>query len=682
MDYNDLESQFEEDSNKIFRNNVENYTPNDYDFLKQLNQMFGNAMSAKGLNTLDPLYANFFHYNKMSMRGNADFPRVTRTYVFFTRPELNFSFENINSVPFFKWLYSKRIGKMIFAALTDPDYFIYAPSAMNNTSIDFTTLNEALSAWIKTQKALEKQVANGVNDDNWKAEMSSLSDGDTPGKSMFSDDNIVKNGADSGIEASAKAAIDKENSSDAGMDDTQNSNLPTDAEIGGLIDDVSMESLLERQNQMASIFNTLYGGESKNGANGFNSGMTSKAAILGMTPAELNKNNLTLAKYALRDTHNSPNDRFTYTTPFIPLLQNTCTQLTGAKDFELQEHQYEEDEFSGKMTVPTGMDEIFGPGSFTTNHEDILYGPVSLLYMVWVLYIHYVSRGYIMPTREHITERILDYTCSAYVMVIGDDGRRIERFGKYTGCYPTTFPLSQQLDHNLQVEPDMLQKLSISWKYNRYEPMDPQIFTDFNFLSESEWLVKLNPALWEDLYNRYSSVTANMFIKLYGGSGKNPKSEVQKIMLRNLKRPEGLWEMIDDKDRGMSGKLPPALIEPLNDFSEINMINNFWGGYPYIVNGTELCWVLPQYGKLQGVNRDKFNKSGKQVLDDNNSNNIEDMTKTKSGYDDLAGSISSAAEVVKADSIAGNASSSYLDKGMSSTKNLGVLNNNKSFGMI
>ena len=92
MDYNDLESQFEEDSNKIFRNNVENYTPNDYDFLKQLNQMFGNAMSAKGLNTLDPLYANFFHYNKMSMRGNTDFPRVTRTYVFFTRPELNFSF--------------------------------------------------------------------------------------------------------------------------------------------------------------------------------------------------------------------------------------------------------------------------------------------------------------------------------------------------------------------------------------------------------------------------------------------------------------------------------------------------------------------------------------------------------------------------------------------------------------
>ncbi len=658
MNYKDLETDFEKDSNELFKNNIEEYTPNDFNFLQQLNQMFGNAMSAKGLNTLDPLYANFFYYNKMSMRGNVDLPRVTRTYVFFTRPELNFSFENINSVPFFKWLYSKRIGKMIFSALTDPDYFINAPSALNNTTIDYSKLNEGLTNWIKAQKELEKKVSQGIADydENWKAEMESMSDGDSPGKSMFTDDEIAE-GKDSGIEASAKEAIDKEYSSDSGMDDTKGSNLPTDAEIDGLIDDVSMESLLERQKQMTTIFQNLY----DNKSSVIEAGITSKADIIGMTAAEVDKGNLILAKYALKDTHNSGNDKFIYTTPFIPLLQNTCTQLTGAKDFELQEHQYEEDEFSGKMTIPTGMDEIFGPGSFTTNHEDILYGPVSLMYMVWILYIHYVSRGYIMPTREHITERILDYTCSAYVLVIGDDGRRIERFGKYTGCYPTTFPLSQQLDHNLQVEPDMLQKVSISWKYNRYEPMDPQIFTDFNFLSETEWLVKLNPALWENLYDRDSSVSGNMFLKLYGGSGKKT-SEVEKIRLRNMKRPEGLWELVEPRNRGMSGKLPPALIEPLNDSSEINMINNFWGGYPYIVNGNELCWVLPQYSQRQGVNRDKFNKSGSHVPISSGSNDNSDMTKVKTGYDDLAGSLSSSTEVVKEYKIAGNASGSYLDK--------------------
>lgn len=641
MDYDNLESQFEEDSNKIFKNNVESYSQNDKDFLSALNQMFGNAMSAKGLNTLDPLYANFFHYNKMSMRGNVDLPRVTRTYVFFTRPELNFSFENINAIPFFKWLYSKRIGKMIFAALTDPDYFIYAPAAMNNTAIDFSKMNEALTAWIKAQKELEKKVSNHNSyDEAWQAEMASLSNGDDkPGKSMF-DDSAIMNGGDNGIEASAKAEID------------------------GLIDDVSMEALLDRQNKMKGIFDSLYGSTTN-----INSGVTSKAAILGMTPNAIERNDLILAKYALRDTHNTPNDKFNYTTPFIPLLQNTCTQLTGAKDFELQEHTYEEDEFSGKMTIPTGMDEIFGPGSFTTNHEDILYGPVSLLYMVWVLYIHYVSRGYIMPTREHITERILDYTCSAYVFVIGDDGRRIERMGKYTGCYPTTFPLSQQLDHNLQVEPDMLQKVSITWKYNRYEPMDPQIFTDFNFLSETEWLVKLNPALWEDLYDRTSSVTANMFLKLYGGADKKPQTESEKIMLRNLKRAEGLWEIVKKEDRGMSGKLPPALIEPTDDFSEINMINNFWGGYPYIVNGTELCWVLPQFGKLQGVNRDKFNGSGNHVLDGKNDNSktVDDPTKKKTGYDDLAGTLASV-DTSKETSDPGNASTSYINKGSPAIK--------------
>lgn len=635
MDYKTQEKQFEKDATKIFRNNTKKYTQNDYDFLKELNQMFGNALSAKGLNTLDPLYANFFHYNKMSMRGNTDLPRVTRTYVFFTRPELNFSFENINAVPFFKWLYSKRIGKMIFAALTDPDYFIYAPAAINNSTISLNELNKALSNWISAQKNLEKTASDkaaGIDSDFGDiVDKANGSNGNGSG-SMFNGDTL-RNDISSQVNST---------DNDSDMDDTFDSNLPTDGELGSMVSDVSLEKLQERQNNMKNIFQASM---SSNAGN-VNGGSAIKAQVLGFTPEELQDNNLICAKYALRDTHNSKNDKFTYTTPFIPLLQNTCTQLTGAKDFELQEHQYEEDEFNGKLSVPTGMDEIFGPGSFTTNHEDVLYGPVSLMYMVWVLYQHYVSRGYIMPTREHITERILDYTCSAYVFIIGDDGRRIERFGKYTGCYPTTFPLSQQLDHNLQVEPDMLQKISISWKYNRYEPMDPQIFTDFNFLSESEWLVKLDRALWEDLYNRKSSVSANAFLDLYGGN-KTPTSEKEKIILRDMKRAEGLWRVISENDRGMSGQLPPQLIEPLDAASEMNMINNFWGGYPYIVNGTDLCWVLPQWGKKQGIDRDKFDSNGNQILDNKtngyyNSRDIPDPSKEKTGYDDLSSMITNA----------------------------------------
>ena len=149
----EINSNFQTEFNKINKNsNARNFSTNDMNFLKEMNKLYGNAMSAKGLNLIDPIAANFFHYNKMSMRGNTDYPRVTRTHVFFTRPELNFSYENINSIPFFQWLYSKRIGKMIMTALTDPNYFINAPSMLNTSGVDKKEILE-IYAKLAQQKA-------------------------------------------------------------------------------------------------------------------------------------------------------------------------------------------------------------------------------------------------------------------------------------------------------------------------------------------------------------------------------------------------------------------------------------------------------------------------------------------------------------------------------------------------
>ena len=161
MDKTTLESEFEKDSNKIFKQNVKEYTSNDKDFLSKLAELYGNALSAKGLNVVDPVYANMFHYNKLQFRGNLDLPRVSRTYVFFTRPELNFSFENINAIPFFKWLYNKRIGKMIMAMLTDPDYFINAPGALNSLSqLSYSEINDILKDYKSMTQKNEKKISS------------------------------------------------------------------------------------------------------------------------------------------------------------------------------------------------------------------------------------------------------------------------------------------------------------------------------------------------------------------------------------------------------------------------------------------------------------------------------------------------------------------------------------------
>ena len=61
---------------------------------------------------------------------------------------------------------------------------------------------------------------------------------------------------------------------------------------------------------------------------------------------------------------------------------NTCTSVTGAKDLNIQSYEYEEDEFSSKQNVATGMDDLWSPSTLNTTFEDIAYGPVGLLFIL------------------------------------------------------------------------------------------------------------------------------------------------------------------------------------------------------------------------------------------------------------------------------------------------------------
>ena len=502
----EINSNFQTEFNKINKNsNARTFTTNDMNFLKEMNKLYGNAMSAKGLNLIDPIAANFFHYNKMSMRGNTDYPRVTRTHVFFTRPELNFSYENINSIPFFQWLYSKRIGKMIMTALTDPNYFINAPSMLNTSGVDKKEILEIYAKLAQQKAEYDYKLAQAEHVKEFANWIQKTNSGvfDAAVTSQPTNPNIggyqtAINERNKAMNLTGKISSSSISTSSVEKEEIESrfeSDLESTINLDELTDSDAMQLFSTDFKQVKAVFNqfdNVYAQHIER-INAYNNkidkGSGQRLSDLGL-------------KYAATwmNDEEGRTENFRYTTPFIPLLGNTCVSVDGAKDASMNTHTYEEDKFSSNMTVPTGFDEMWSSGSLSTSFEDLAYSPVALMMMCWLFYIHYVSRGYICTTKDHIQARVLDYTCSIYVFVLGDDGRRIERWAKYTGCYPTNFPFSQQILHNIAAEPDMLQKFSINWNFNRYEPMNPEVFTDFNFLSESEWLCKLKPAFWENSY--------------------------------------------------------------------------------------------------------------------------------------------------------------------------------------
>jgi hypothetical protein len=168
-------------------------------------------------------------------------------------------------------------------------------------------------------------------------------------------------------------------------------------------------------------------------------------------------------------------------TPFIPLFSNTCTATSGGKDINLETYETEGDFNGNKQVYVHGADETFGPGEITLSFNDLYGSPVLHMINLWVMYMHYASKGICVPRRSYIKTRTLDYTCSIYIFMLDIDGRTILRWAKYTGCFPRAVPLGE-IQHSADTSTEALRNLSVAFAYNKYEPMKPLTFLDFNVL--------------------------------------------------------------------------------------------------------------------------------------------------------------------------------------------------------
>jgi hypothetical protein len=168
-------------------------------------------------------------------------------------------------------------------------------------------------------------------------------------------------------------------------------------------------------------------------------------------------------------------------TPFIPMITNLCTSLSGGKDIALETYETEGDFSGNRLKYATGADDSFGPGEVTLDCADINGSPLLHMSNIWVNYIHLLCKGLVVPKARYVRYRTLDYTSSIYVFMTDKDGTTITRWAKYTGCFPGSVPLGA-IQHNLEPNVEALRNLSLNFHYNRYEAMKPEILSDFNYL--------------------------------------------------------------------------------------------------------------------------------------------------------------------------------------------------------
>ena len=176
-------------------------------------------------------------------------------------------------------------------------------------------------------------------------------------------------------------------------------------------------------------------------------------------------------------------DKYKTTSPFDPLRSNLCTSVGAGKDPVLERFDTEADFAANQLSYGGGADGIGSIGEISVNFEDVIYSPIFIEHVLWFLYIHHLVKGTIRSHKVYELNRIIDYTCSIYVFRLAEDNKTIIRFGKYTGCFPIMVPMGT-LKHSTEINSDDLKDFSITYAYNRYEPMEPEIFVDFNHISK------------------------------------------------------------------------------------------------------------------------------------------------------------------------------------------------------
>ena len=114
-----------------------------------------------------------------------------------------------------------------------------------------------------------------------------------------------------------------------------------------------------------------------------------------------------------------------------------------------------------------------------TFREDKDYS-IHKLFYAWVYYENNVMKNIFKPKKKYLQYNSIDYATSIYDFLVDDTGENIIYWSKYTGCVPTSVPMSD-LGFNRGGAAET--KVTISFSYFYCEHMDMNILRDFQYNS-------------------------------------------------------------------------------------------------------------------------------------------------------------------------------------------------------
>lgn len=171
------------------------------------------------------------------------------------------------------------------------------------------------------------------------------------------------------------------------------------------------------------------------------------------------------------------------TGPFANLLSNTVRSKLELGDINMEELETGSNIYGTKMVYPLATTTSSNNQDFSLEFEDTKFLDVYMFFRIWYEYELLKTDGQVSPpTEDYIINKVLHDQMSCYKIVVGEDMQTIVYWAKCWGVYPTSVPRSVFGD-SMQDGPI---NISVSFKCQWIEDMDPNILSDFNKIVASQ----------------------------------------------------------------------------------------------------------------------------------------------------------------------------------------------------
>ena len=169
---------------------------------------------------------------------------------------------------------------------------------------------------------------------------------------------------------------------------------------------------------------------------------------------------------------------------FIPILCNSARSL-DITDESIKTEEHAETLTGWKIVYARHNIESKTAGTFSVKFVDDNFLSVYWLNHIWQEYMNGIFRGIIKPKQDYIRNFILDYACSVYYFLTGEDGQRLLFWSKYVGVFPTNTPSSafSFTEESPVRNPDF----NINYAYSFKEDCNPMTLAEFNNNSSGDF---------------------------------------------------------------------------------------------------------------------------------------------------------------------------------------------------